>query len=387
MPASKPAPKKRLTTTAYAADWKSQKASTRAISELRDALQSGTGLDVVMTDRKAPIQVIPTGSLALDDALVIGGYPVGMITEMWGPSDAGKTTQAMIAVANAQKLFPDKIAGWIDVEQTFDPGWAELMGVDLDRLMLIPNPHTAEDVADVAKQMVHRGIFSMVVVDSVGSMISRVEFEKSSDDAVVAAVARIVTRLVKMCSAMCRANSTTMLIVNQVRANISKYGGDTTRPGGFALTHHSAVRLNFRRGELRKIKIGGDEIPVGHEVVVRVEKNKRGASGWVARFFLQNQATDKYGPIGIDRAEEAFNIGRDVGIIAGSGWYTFSDTTGEDVRLQGKDKVVPYLRQHPELVERIRDQMLTANKDLTEVPEVDAADQAAQVAALLEAQA
>src|SRR5882757_7819878 len=375
--------------TSYSTGWKSNKASAKALEEFQAGLAKDMGLEILRTSSKPTRTVIPTGSLALDAATQIGGYPTSQIVEIWGPSDAGKTTTAMLAVANAQRVFPDQVAGWIDMEQTFDAVWAETLGVDLKRLVLVPNPHTAEDVSDITKRMVHRGIFSLVVVDSVGAMITRSEYEKESDEATVAAVARVVTRLVKQCSAMCKANGTTLMIINQVRANIGTYGGTITRTGGFALTHVTAMRLNLRAGR-EKLTIKGDgiDIPVGHEIVAKVEKNKLAPAGYVANFFLINQATEKYGPVGIDKAAEAFKVARDLDLLGtgGGGRYTVPNGTEEPLKLVGKDAVVAHFRAHPEQVELIRTAML-ANKDgLVEQPGGDfaEADYSEEMAAILD---
>jgi recombination protein RecA len=348
--------------TSFTSNWTSNKASPAALRRFEETFANDMGVGIVRTNKPAKHEVIPTGSLNLDDALKIGGYPRGRMVEIWGPEHAGKTSLTMMAVAAAQRADKDKVAGWIDMEQTFDPVWAQALGVDLDRLLLVPNPHTAEDVADAAKRLVHSGLCSIVAVDSVGSMITMQEFEKESDEVTVAAVARVVTRMVKQCAPMCMANGTTFIAINQVRANISAYGGSTTRTGGFALAHISSIRLNVKRGAGKlTIVSDGNDLPVGHEVVVRVEKNKLAPYGSVANFFLINVPTQKHGPIGVDKAAESLPFGVKLGIIEGGagGRYVLPG----DLKFHGVDKAVAHLRTDPALVEQIRAAMLQKNKE------------------------
>jgi recombination protein RecA len=343
-------------------DWKPHKATDAAIKRFEEQYgrRMGPSSTLTRSGRITSPKVIPTGSLALDEALVIGGWPVGYITELWGPEHQGKTSLAMLAVAEAQRMFPDQMCAWTDMEQTFDEGWAAALGVDLTRLWRAPNPRTAEDAADSHRDFVASGLCSLVVLDSVGSMISKDEYEREADeDARVAQVARVVTRLVKQISPMGKAMGVTSIIVNQVRAiiNGARHGPTTGTGGGWALKHGSAVKARVARGGSppHTVQIHGKPVPVSYESAVKIEKLKFGPAGRVGNYWLTNQNTTKWGPIGVDKADEAATIGvRNKIIVPGGAWYTTPD--GE--RHNGRDRLITHLRAHPELVADIRARML-----------------------------
>lgn len=337
----------------YSTDWKSKKATDNAVAALRASFEKTMGTPLQVGRRVEPYRVIPTGSLVLDAALGVGGLAVGRVHEYHGPEHAGKSTLAVLAAREAQRTQPDKMVGWLDMEQTFDVGWAVANGLDMDRVLFF-TPKTAEDTADAAKQLIESGLCSLVVLDSVGGMIARIQLEKNADEATVAAVARIVTTMVKTAAPMCASNQTTLLVINQVRSNIAKYGPDTTTPGGWALKHITTCRLKVSRGgsDPLKVRVEGKEVPVGYEISVKVEKNKVSAYGNVASIWLRNRATDRHGPIGVDLAAEAFTVGKRFGLVKqeGGGYYVAPD--GE--RLKGENALLKYLRDHPDLIERVR---------------------------------
>ena len=345
----------------YSTDWPSREATETAVRKFEDQFAKEMGADVLVAGEQIlPPEVFSTGSLALDAALGIGGLPCGRVIEMWGPEHAGKTSMACLAVAEAQRKFPSKRVAWVDMEQTFDRAWAKALGVDLSRLWLVPNPKTAEDVADATKRFVESGLCSLVVLDSVGGMISRKEFEKESEEKTVAAVAGIVTRMVKQCSPIGRSNGTTTLIINQVRANIGGYGATTQTSGGWALRHITTIKLKVQRGGSPPltVRVQGTDLPVGHEVSVRVEKNKMAPYGKVAALWLINQETEKHGKVGVDRAEEALVFGLREGVISGKGTAWVTLPSGQ--RFNGNEKARTYLREHPEEVEEIREAVLAS---------------------------
>lgn len=358
-------PKKKSST--FSTDWKSRKATDAALGSFLEAFSNELGEGVARrATRKAPIEVVPTGSMNLDLALGIGGWPLGRVVELWGPEHGGKSTTAMLAVASAQRMYPDKACAWVDMEQTFDEGWAERLGVDLSRLILVENPHSAEDVADAYKRMVMSGLFSVAVLDSIGGMISRREFEKESDEEVVATVAKIVTRMVKQVAPMAKANGTCSLVINQVRSNIGGYGASESTGGGWALKHITSVKCAVRRGESKSIRIDGKEVPIGHEVNVRVQKNKLAPYGRVGSFWLYNTATDT-NRVGVDPIPEIVDVGKKVGVIEGSTWLTLP--SGKQIN--GAVKTVDYLRSHPDEVEDISKRIMnslaaTADESVTE---------------------
>lgn len=305
-------------------------------------------------DADKPYDVISTGSLDVDDASGVGGYVRGRLVEIWGNDAVGKSTLAMMGVAEAQKAHPTLRTAWIDMERVFDKPWARAHGINLDNNYLF-RPDSAEDVADAMKDMVRSGLFSMVVLDSIGAMIPEAEKEKDADQAVMAAQAKIVTRMVKIAAVEADKTQTVVLLLNQVRANLA-YGADTTTGGGFALKHCTTHKLKLSRTGTMPFKVGEDT--VGHEIKIMFERNKVAPPHKVATMVLYNQASEKYGPVGIDLVDEAATVGMRRGVIAQSGaWYTLP--TGE--RVQGRESVVKALRDDPAVVSMVRERVLALN--------------------------
>lgn len=302
--------------------------------------------------------VIPTGSITLDYNLAVGGYVTGRLHEMWGSEGAGKTTLNLITASEAQRKFPDRIVAWLDVEHRLDKAWAVSHGVDLNRLLHI-QPNDAEEVADQVKDLCRSGLVSFVVVDSIGAMIPEREKEKDAGDAVVGKQAQIVTRMVKIAAVEADLTKTTVMFINQVRANVGGYGSPTTTGGGFALKHATTTKLMVKRQggiDPLKAKINGEDRIVGHHIAVNIERNSVAPAYRVATFPIFHIATDKYGPIGIDAADEATTIGIKTGVIQQAGaWYTITPT-GE--RVQGRDAVVEALRAVPATITQVRDRAL-----------------------------
>lgn len=302
-----------------------------------------------------PYEVLSTGSLSLDYALGVGGYVEGRLIEIWGPEGVGKTTLSLMAVAEAQRKHPDKKVAWIDMEQVWDDNWAEQHGVDLDRVYLFV-PTSAEDVADAVKEFINSGLFSLVVLDSVGAMIPEAEKEKDADEATVAIQAKIVTRMVKIAAVAARQNQCSFIIINQVRAQISFRGGTTTG-GGYALKHASSFKLKLARTGTTPFQatIDGEKRTVGHEIKIKVERNKVAPAYREATLVMFNQPS-KYGPVGIDKVDEAVTVGLKTGIIQGHGaWF---DVPGISERLNGRQAIVDALRENPEALEEVRAEVL-----------------------------
>lgn len=335
-------------------------ASKAALDKFQERFTKAFGKDTLMSASELPpYVVIPTGSLTLDIATGVGGYPLGRLVELWGVESGGKTTLTLIAIAEAQAKFPDKRTGFIDMEQTLDPTLAAGYGVDIDKLDVF-RPTSAEDVADAMKMMLQSGFYSMIVLDSVGAMIPEAEKEKDADEAVVALQAKIVTRMVKIAAVEAPKAETAILLINQVRANVGGYGADTTTGGGWALKHVTSLKLKISRTGTPpyKVKVAGEDHLVGQEIAIVVEKNKVAPPKRRATVNLIIEDSDRYGPKGIDKAEEAATLGlRFGGVTQKGGWYVI-DATEEQV--QGKDKVVEYLREKPEIVEAIRERALAA---------------------------
>lgn len=315
-----------------------------------------------------PYEVIPTGSIELDAALRIGGWPEGRLSEIWGPEHVGKTTDCMMAARNAQKKHPEKMVGWVDVEQTFDWGWANKQGVNTKpraeggRFWYF-RPQTAQEAADAISRFTSSGLCSLVVIDSVGGMMGKSGFEKDAEEtAKVAEVASTVTRMVLRASPTCADNGTTLLLVNQVRDVVNtgtgkSYGPSTKTTGGWALKHITTVKVRVSRGgdEPKYVTIDGQRIVVGYQQVAKVEKNKCAPYGRQATIWLFNQATERWGPVGVDMITEAWDFGNRYGVIVRAGaYYTFPD--GE--RIKTADKAKDYLRDHPVLADEIREKVL-----------------------------
>lgn len=345
--------------TTFSTDWQSRTASASAIEKFEEKFGKEMGLGTLSrNDTISPYEVIPTGMLALDYALGIGGLPLGRVVEIWGPEHAGKTTSAMLMIAQAQRKYPNKMTAWVDMEQTFDKGYAAKLGVDLKRLWLVENPKTAEDVADATKRFVESGLCSLVVLDSIGGMISKKEMQKEADEDTVGLVAKVVTRMVKQVSPMGRSNGTTTLVINQVRSNIGAYGADTTTAGGWALKHITSVKLQVRRGgeTPRYIREHGTNIPVAYQVMVNVQKNKCYPYGRVAEIWMANRTTPEYGPIGVDTLDETVTFGLRTGVLGGAGtaWVTFPD--GQ--KFNGTAKAKEHLAADPNLCAVLRQAVL-----------------------------
>lgn len=341
-------------------DWSPGTVSEAALRRLDERVKKLTGTKPVRTSEIEPYRVIPSGSLEIDFASGIGGWPLGRIVELWGVEHAGKTTLAMLAVAQAQQVYPDKATAWVDMEQTFDQAWAAKLGVDLSQLNLIPNPTSAEEAADVFRDYLFSGICSIAVLDSLGSLLPGRQYEMSATEArKVGAVANIVTPLIQQAAVIARGNGTCVMIVNQVRSIIdgAPHGPKTQSAGPWAFKHGTTMRCRVARGAspAHTITRWGEKVPVSYETSVKFEKNKTSPYGRTGLVWVTNQATDRWGPVGVDRAQEATSLGIRLGVVRqGGAWYTLP--SGE--RVNGRDSVTAYLRAHPDEVERVRELML-----------------------------
>lgn len=341
----------------YSTDWQSRKATKVAVSKFEAQFGKDMGIDLSSAGLNDDYEICSTGSLNLDVALTTGGMPTGRVVEIWGPEHAGKTTLACILAAMYQREFPDKKVAWVDMEQTFDPKYARALGVDVEALWR-PVVKTAEDTADATKRFTESGLCSLVVLDSVGGMIAKMELQKEADEATVGLVAKVVTRMVKQVSPMAKSNGTTVCVINQVRAVIGNaYGPDETTSGGWALKHVTTIRLRVRRGATRFVKVKGKEIPCGHEMIVQVQKNKLGPYGQTARIWLSNVPTEKFGPVGVDVAQETFDFAKDYGLFGSKagGYYMFPDGETE---VRGEPAAVELLRQREDFCVILRSKVL-----------------------------
>lgn len=317
------------------------------------------------TNKIQKYEVISTGSIALDYALGCGGYIEGRLVEIWGPDGTAKSTMSLIGAAQAQAKHPAKMVGFIDMEAALDLEWARKLGVDLDRMYHV-QPDSAEDLADIVKAMVTSGLFSFLVIDSIGGMVNEEEKEKNADERSVGTTPGIITRMVKIAATEARKTGTVVFMINQVRANLG-YGSDTVSGGGFALKHSTTHRIKARTapGQPLTIGSGNEAVQVGVKLAFKVEKNKVAPPKRTAEITLINAPSEKYGTqIGIqDRAQEGFNVGKQSGVIARSGAkYALPDGT----TATGEAAVVELLRERPDLIETIRQAALaTLSGELT----------------------
>ena len=300
--------------------------------------QFGPGTIMRLGDQlQHQVETIPTGSLALDRALGVGGLPKGRIIEIYGPESSGKTTVALHCVAEAQKR--GGIAAFIDAEHALDPVYAKNIGVDTENL-LISQPDNGEQALEVCDALVRSGAVDMIVVDSEAALTPRAEIEGEMGDTHVGLLARLMSQALRKLTANIGRTNTVVIFINQIREKIGVlYGNPETTTGGRALKFYSSVRLEVRRGEA--IKKGNDI--VGNRTKVKVVKNK------VAPPFRTCEFDILYGE-GISNESSLIDIAAEMGVLEKSGsWYSYK---GERLG-QGRDNVRIYLREHPEMAQEI----------------------------------
>jgi recombination protein RecA len=284
-----------------------------------------------------PVEVIPTGSIALDLALGIGGLPRGRVVEVYGPESSGKTTVALHAVANAQAL--GGVAAFIDAEHALDSDYARALGVDTDSL-LVSQPDTGEQALEIADMLIRSGALDIIVIDSVAALVPRAEIEGEMGDSHVGLQARLMSQALRKITGALSNSNTTAIFINQLREKIGvMFGSPETTTGGKALKFYASIRLDVRR--IETLKDGGDA--VGNRTRVKVVKNK------MAPPFKQAEFDIVYGQ-GISREGSLIDVGVDQAIIRKSGaWYTYEgDQLG-----QGKENVRTFLRDNPDLADEI----------------------------------
>ena len=289
------------------------------------------------SDERAPVEVIPTGSIALDVALGVGGLPRGRIVEIYGPESSGKTTLTLHAIANVQAA--GGIAAFIDAEHALDPDYAQKLGVDIDSL-LVSQPDTGEQALEIADMLVRSGAIDLVVIDSVAALVPKAEIEGEMGDSHVGLQARLMSQALRKLTGGLNQTNTTMIFINQLREKIGVFfGSPETTAGGKALKFYASVRLDIRR--IETLKDGTDA--VGNRTRVKVVKNK------MAPPFKQAEFDILFGS-GISREGSLLDFGVDHGIVKKSGaWYTYEgDQLG-----QGKENSRKFLIEHPETAEEI----------------------------------
>ena len=309
-------------------------------------------------DNRPPVQVIPTGSLALDVALGIGGLPRGRVIEVYGPESSGKTTVALHAVANAQKAGGN--AAFIDAEHALDPVYARALGVDTDSL-LVSQPDTGEQALEIADMLIRSGGIDIIVIDSVAALVPKAEIEGEMGDSHVGLQARLMSQALRKITGALSATGTTAIFINQLREKIGVFfGSPETTTGGKALKFYASVRIDVRR--IETLKEAG--APVGNRTRAKVVKNK------MAPPFKQAEFDIVYGK-GISREGSIIDRGVEAGIVRKSGsWFTY----GDDQLGQGKENVRQFLVDNPELANEI-EQKILVSLGIGEAPDPDQASQ------------
>ena len=283
-----------------------------------------------------PIEAIPTGSLTLDLALGIGGYPRGRIVEIYGPESSGKTTLAIHAIAEAQKL--GGLAAYIDAEHAFDRVYAEALGVDLSRLW-ISQPDDGEQALDIAENLIRSSAVDVVVIDSVAALTPKSEIDGEMGENKLGLQARLMSQALRKLAALISKTRTCCIFINQLREKIGGYGNPETTTGGNALKYYATIRIDIRRSTALK---DGEE-QVGNLTKVKVAKNK------VAPPFRRAEFDIMYGK-GIAKSGELVDIAVDMGIIDKSGsWYSYGD-----MRMgQGREAAKTLLEENPDLADEV----------------------------------
>ena len=302
------------------------------------------------------VDAIPTGSVALDRALGIGGLPRGRIVEIYGPEASGKTTLALHAVAEAQKLGGE--AAYVDVEHALDPVYAKALGVNVDDL-LISQPDTAEQALEIAEALIRSGAVDILVIDSVAALVPRAEIEGEMGDNQVGAQARLISKAMRKLTGVVSKSNCLLIFINQLRMKIGVvYGNPEVTTGGNALKYYASVRLDVRRTET--LKAGGS--PIGSHTRVRVVKNK------VAPPFKEAEFDIMYGE-GISHLSEVLDLAVEAGIVQKSGaWFSYK----EERIGQGRDNAKEYLKNNPAAAEEIeaavREWMMGSSEPAAEKP-------------------
>lgn len=316
----------------------------------------GKGSIMKLGDEKVDnVEVIPTGSISLDYALGVGGYPKGRIVEIFGPESSGKTTLAIHAIAETQKA--GGIAAFIDAEHAFDRFYAAKLGVDVDNL-LVSQPDNGEQALEIADQLIRSAAVDIVVVDSVAALTPKAEIEGDMGENKVGLQARLMSQALRKLTATINKTKTTCIFINQLREKIGVlFGSPETTTGGNALKFYASVRIDIRKGNAIK---NGDE-QIGNEVKVVVKKNK------VAPPFRRVQFDIIFGE-GISRVGEIVDLGVGLKIIEKSGsWFSYN---GSKIA-QGKEATKNTLRDNPELCEELTAKIMDAlrNGEVPAVPE------------------
>jgi recombination protein RecA len=326
----------------------------RALQAAMDKIEKSFGKGSIMKlgdDNFEDVDVIPTGSVGLNAALGVGGYPRGRIIEIYGPESSGKTTLAIHAIAEAQKM--GGIAAIVDAEHAFDRFYAQKLGVDIDNL-LISQPDCGEQALEIAEQLIRSSAIDIIVIDSVAALTPKAEIEGEMGDNKVGLQARLMSQALRKLTSAISKTKTTCIFINQLREKIGvMFGNPETTTGGNALKFYASVRLDIRR--VSQLKDGEDAI--GNQVRVKVVKNK------VAPPFRKAEFDIMFGE-GISRTGEIVDLGVQYGIIKKSGsFFSYNETK----LAQGRDRTKALIADNPELAEELEAKIAEAIKGNTDV--------------------
>ena len=321
----------------------------KVLKAVMDKIEKDFGKGSIMrmsSETVSDIPVIPTGSITLDMALGVGGYPKGRVIEIFGPESSGKTTLAIHAIAEAQKA--GGIAAFIDAEHAFDSSYAQKLGVDIDNL-LISQPDNGEQALEIADSLIRSSAIDIIVIDSVAALTPKAEIEGEMGDSKMGLQARLMSQALRKLTATISKTNTTCIFINQLRDKIGvMFGNPETTTGGNALKFYASVRLDIRR--ISQLK-DGDEV-IGNQTRVKVVKNK------VAPPFRKAEFDIMFGE-GISRSGEIIDLGVDKGIIKKSGsWFSYGDTKLG----QGRDAAKKCVEDNPELADELEAAIMEALK-------------------------
>jgi recombination protein RecA len=314
-----------------------EKVLSLAINQIEKQFGKGSVMRLGDKSTRADVEVIPTGSLGLDFALGIGGLPRGRVVEIYGPEASGKTTLALEAIAQTQKLGGNAI--FVDAEHAFDPTYAEALGINLKEL-LISQPDTGEQALEIAEILTRSGGVDIVVVDSVAALVPKAEIAGEMGEMQIGLIARLMSQALRKLTAVISKSKTCAVFINQIRHKIGvMFGSPETTPGGLALKFHSSVRLDIRR--ISSIKKG--DTMIGNRTKVKVVKNKLAPPFRIAEFdIVYGEGISKYG--------ELVDIGVEHNILQKAGtWYSF----GEERIGQGRDAAIEFLKTNQDIATNV----------------------------------
>ena len=316
-------------------------ALNNAVAAIEKSYGRGSIMKLGDAGARISVETIPTGSISLDVALGVGGVPRGRIIEIYGPESSGKTTVALHMIAEAQKR--DGIAGFIDAEHALDPQYAKKIGVDIDNLY-ISQPDHGEQALEIAETMIRSGALDIVIIDSVAALVPKAEIDGDMDDLQVGLHARLMSKAMRKLTGVIDKSNCAVVFINQLREKVGvMFGSPEVTTGGRALKFYSSVRLDVRRAE--SIKQGGEI--VGNHTKVKVVKNK------VAPPFREAEFDIMFGE-GISREGDILDLGVKVGEVKKSGaWYSWH----EEKIGQGRENAKTYLKEHPEVMQKVENKV------------------------------